>query len=106
MDIQDVQMTCPIIQDLVKRLESDRPVTVAEFKNVQRQLVMEDGMVMRCVKLPVDGEVSVPVVPSSLRDRVVAIAHETSGIGFLGNIIPNAKGQMLFPWYRECAPRF
>ena len=38
-------------------------------------------MVMRCVKLPVDGEVSVPVVPSSLRDRVVAIAHETSNIG-------------------------
>ena len=35
-------------------------------------------MVMRCVKLPVDSEVSVPVLPSSLRDRVVAIAHEIS----------------------------
>ena len=41
VEIQDAQMTCPVVQDLVKSLESDRPVSVAEFKNVQSQLVID-----------------------------------------------------------------
>ena len=97
VEIQDAQMTCPVIQDLVKSLESDCPVTVAEFKNVQSQLVMEDGMVMRCVKLPVDGEVSVPVIPLSLRDRVVAIAHETSGHGSWETSYQMLRARCYFP---------
>ena len=35
VEILDAQLTCPVVQELMKSLESDCPVSVAEFKNVQ-----------------------------------------------------------------------
>ena len=97
VEIQDAQLTCPVVQDLAETLESDHPVSIAKFKNVQSQLVMGDGMVMHCVKLPVDGEVSVYVVTSSLQDRVVTIAHKNSGHGSRETSHQMLRGRCYFP---------
>ena len=79
-EVREAQLACPVIREVVKDLEAGQPVSAGDYKNVQRQLVMaDDGVLMRCVKLPIDGEVFVPVIPLSLQDRVVAAAHETSG---------------------------
>ena len=58
---------------------------------------MEENIVMRSVKLPVDGEASMPIVPSSLQDRVVAIAHETSGHGSWETSYQMLTGRCYFP---------
>ena len=49
------------------------------FSRMKSQLVVDDGLLCRSVKLPVDGEVVVPVIPATLEQQALRGVHETAG---------------------------
>ncbi|XP_065182720.1 uncharacterized protein LOC135813558 [Sycon ciliatum] len=62
----------------VAQLESGATVT-APYAAAASQLEIDDGVLVRSIKLPVEGLVRVPVVPQSLVADVVSNAHQISG---------------------------
>ena len=76
--IADGQRRDGTIQTVISCLSTDRPVP-ADFAKVRSQLAIEDGVLLRSVKLPVDGVVSVPVIPDVLIPDVLKAAHCNSG---------------------------
>ena len=48
---------------------------------VRDQLILQNDVLIRSVKLPLDGTVVVPVVPDTLRGDVLQSAHVNSGRG-------------------------
>ena len=77
--VREAQRSCPVVSSVIRQLNSDAGVTVSEFKKVRDQLVMGDELLCRNVKLPLEGTVSVPVIPKSLEDDVLHAAHVNSG---------------------------
>ena len=54
-------------------------VTIPEFREIQNQLVITDGILMRSVKLPSSEIKTVPVIPTALEERVMELAHAQTG---------------------------
>ena len=54
-------------------------VSVPEYKKVRNQLTVIDGMLFRSFVDPVDGDMSVPVVPCSLYDEMLSAGHVNTG---------------------------
>ena len=73
------QRRCANICQAKDQLAEGKPVTVDCFKKVNGQLLLEEGVLYRSVKLPVDGEVAVPVIPESLQGQLVSAVHTNSG---------------------------
>ena len=67
------------ISSTIRHIESNHPVTADIFKKVRDQLVVEGGIFWRCVKLPLDGIVVVPVIPERMQSGVVAAIHTSTG---------------------------
>ena len=77
-DVLSAQTSHPAIQRLMKQLEENKPIE-EDYKNIRSQLVVKDGHLYRSIKLPLEGAVTVPVLPTRLVPDVVAAAHELSG---------------------------
>ena len=71
----------PTVQAAVAQMECGELVSVAEFIKVRDQLLVDDCMLVCSIKLPIDGLVSVPVIPTSLQHAVVSSVHVNSGHG-------------------------
>ncbi|XP_065177095.1 uncharacterized protein LOC135806835 [Sycon ciliatum] len=79
-DITAAQADDATLQSVISGLQHDQPLP-SEYRNVRTQLLLDDGVLYRSVKSPVDGIVIVPVVPAALVSAVVSNAHEVSGHG-------------------------
>ena len=68
------------ISSTIRYIESNHPVTADIFKKVREQLVVEGGILWRCVKLPVDGSVrpSVTVFPNGERGGLTRVRRGSS----------------------------
>ncbi|XP_065182544.1 uncharacterized protein LOC135813373 [Sycon ciliatum] len=66
------------IQSVIHCLENQLLVP-SSYSKVARELVVRDRVLFRSVKLTLDGQVEVPVVPDVLVGEVVAIAHHNAG---------------------------
>ena len=77
-EIATAQAEDSTVRAVITSLQNDSQLP-SEFKAVRSQLVVCDGVLFRSVKLPIDGVVTVPVVPSALVSRVVSSAHDMSG---------------------------
>ena len=54
-EIKKEQLADPTIREVVCCLEVGEAVANESFKRIRSQLVVEDGVLMRSVKVPVDG---------------------------------------------------
>ena len=77
-DIQTVQLTDDQIQAVIRQLEHDLPLEKL-FTKVRSQLVVEDTMLWRSVKLPIEGVVQVPVIAADFVEPILQAAHINSG---------------------------
>ena len=73
------QKNDPVIARVVAQLTAGEDVSVDAYCKVKSQLSVVDGVLIRTVKLPVNEEVSVPVIPSSLHERVLVAVHRVTG---------------------------
>ena len=78
--IAEEQQADPIVHAAVQKIMSDRTDEIyGLFRQMRDQLLVEDGVLKRSTKLPVEGLVSVPVIPSTLQSSVIKTAHVNSG---------------------------
>ena len=96
-EIRTKQSACPVISKVVQQLDSGELVTADSYKCVRKQLTLDDGLLMRSVKLSVAGEVLVPVIPSTLIARVVEVAHTTAGHGSWETVYQMLRCRCHFP---------
>ncbi|XP_065198688.1 uncharacterized protein LOC135830349 [Sycon ciliatum] len=94
--IVEAQRTDDEIQTLTSQLQQDIPV-LDRFSAVRAQLVIVDGVLVRNVKLPLEGTVQVPVVPQPLVADVVRCAHEVSGHGCWETMYRMIRSRCYFP---------
>ena len=80
-------------------LEHGTPISDPLFSRIASQLFIyeDDGMLMRSLKLPVDGIINVPVVPSSLQQRVLHCAHEATSHGNWESMWKLLRKEVYFP---------
>ena len=78
-EIKDAQQADTEISQLLDELKSGTPLSSKLYRPVRDQLLDHDGVLMRSVKLPLDGVVQVPVIPPELEDQVLKASHKTSG---------------------------
>ena len=57
------------------------PIERDEFKRIRSQLVVNDNVLMRSVKLPPNEVVTVPVIPCCLEEKLMRRAHSVCGHG-------------------------
>ena len=76
--IKIAQKADPEICAAVESLLKGDPLP-GSFSRMKSQLVVDDGLLCRSVKLPVDGEVVVPVIPATLEQQALRGVHETAG---------------------------
>ena len=68
-----------------------------EFKRISQQLVESDGLLRREVRLPLEGLVSVPVIPEDLVERVLKAGHQTSGHARWNTMYSTLRSKCYFP---------
>ena len=98
------QKVDPTIQAAVAQLECLELVSVAEFIKVRDQLLVDDGMLVRSIKLPIDGLVSVPVIPTSLQHAVVSSVHTSLQHAVVSSVHVNSghgNWQMMYDLLRS-----
>ena len=67
------------IQRIKTQLAEDEQVSERGFKSIQSQLLIKDEVLYRNLKLPISGEVMVPVVPVCLEEAILQAAHKNTG---------------------------
>ncbi|XP_065195653.1 uncharacterized protein LOC135827058 [Sycon ciliatum] len=95
--IREGQKVDPTIRAAVAQLECGELVSIPEFIKVRDQLLVDDGMLVRSIKLPIDGLVSVPVIPTSLQHAVVSSVHVNSGHGNWRMMYDLLRSKCYFP---------
>ena len=73
-EIQKEQLADPTIREVVRCLEAGEAVADQSFKRIRSHLVVEDGVLMRSVKVPVDGVQLVPVIPVVTASKALALS--------------------------------
>ena len=68
-----------------------------EFEKVKTQLVIVDNVLMRSTKSPLDGMQSVPVIPSSLIEKVLQSGHIQTGHAGWGATVEYLRRRCFFP---------
>ena len=90
------------IASATELIEAGTPELIAgPFKKVSKQLVINGGVLCRSVKLPVEGVVAVPVVPTKLVPKVVKAAHCASGHASWGAMYEMLRSRCYFPSIAE-----
>ena len=62
-DIVAAQSDDATILSIIDQLQNDMPIS-EDLRNVRQQLVVKNGVLFRCVKLSIEGVVTVSFVPS------------------------------------------
>ena len=99
------QRTDDEIQTLITQLQQDLPV-LNRFSTVRKQLVIDNGLLVRSVKLPLDRTVQVPVVPEQLVADVVRRAHDISGHGSWETMYRMIRSRCYFPGIATACSEF
>ena len=73
--IRKAQLECADVARAVSQLVKGEDITAPQFKKVRSQVLLSEGVLCRNVKLPLEGTVTVPVIPGALQDEAVGIAH-------------------------------
>ena len=94
--IVEAQFADDYIQDVIDRLQQGRQIG-GPYSRIQNELVIDGGVLYRCVKLPVEGVTSVPVMPDSLVGKVVKAAHVNSGHGAWETMYKMIRARCYFP---------
>ena len=94
--ILEAQSVDDYIQDVIIRLQQGRQIG-GPYSRIQNQLVIDGGVLYRCVKLPVEGVTSVPVVPESLVGKVIKATHVNSGHGAWKTMYKMIRSRCYFP---------
>ena len=95
-DIQTAQLTDDQIQAVIRQLEHDLPIEEL-FTKVRSQLVVEDSMLWRSVKLPIEGVVQVPVIAADLVEPILQAAHINSGHASWSTMYQMIRKKCYFP---------
>ena len=69
------------IQETIRQLTSQETVTVPGYTRVKDQLLVDDGLLLRSVKLPPNRVRRVPVLPLSMTNMVIQRAHQLTAHG-------------------------
>ena len=104
--IARAQEDCPDIVETIRELQCDLPVTSTAFKMVRDQLILQNDVLMRSVKLRLDGTVVVPVVPDTLRGDVLQSAHVNSGHGSWETMYNILRRRCYFPGMASACHQF
>ena len=96
-DIAAVQCTDALITELISQIEGGRPLHEL-FTKVGSQLVIENGLLCRSVKLPIDGAVELPVVASKLVAEILSAAHTIIGHGSRNTMYDVVRSRCYFPY--------
>ena len=80
----------------MKQLEENKPIK-EDYKIIQSQLVVKDGHLYRSIKLPLEGAMTVPVLPTRLVPDVVAAAHKLSGHASWEKMYYMLHARLFFP---------
>ena len=104
--IARAQEDCPDIVETIRELQCDLPVTSTAFKMVRDQLILQNDVLMRSVKLPLDGTVVTPVVPDTLRSDVLQSAHVNSGHGNWETMYNILRRRCYFPGMASACHQF
>ncbi|XP_065185766.1 uncharacterized protein LOC135816500 [Sycon ciliatum] len=78
-ELGKAQASDEVIQGVIQQIQVGQPVASRRFRSCAGQLHVEEGRLVRSLKLPVEGEVNVPVVPELLVPDVVTAAHVNTG---------------------------
>ena len=80
--VSDAQACDADIRDAIMRLTSEPKLPVTgKFTAVTAQLEVDECVLFRSVKLPIEGTVCVPVIPDALVKDVLRNAHASTGHG-------------------------
>ena len=104
-DILKEQQNDQEIQLAINCIDEQEPVP-ARFSKVSTELVVRDGALYRSVKLPLEGEVEVPVVPQVLVSGVVEAAHLNSGHASWETIYQMIRSQCYFSGMASVCRKF
>ena len=63
----------------VREIACEEEVTAPNLRKVTSQLLLPDGVLCRNLKLPLEGVVTVPVIPGVLQEEAVRVAHVNTG---------------------------
>ena len=96
-EIKESQLSCPIIESVKADIAAGGTVSRHEFKRISQQLVESDGLLRREVRLPLEGLVSVPVIPEDLVERVLKAGHQTSGHARWNTMYSTLRSKRYFP---------
>ena len=96
-EIAAAQKLDDAIQATTKAVESGSPVAGAEFKKIQRQLCVVDGMLMRSIKLSSGTDEIVPVVAKKLETKILRSAHLLTGHAGWEGMWRFVQGRCYFP---------
>ena len=101
-EIKKEQLADPTIREVVCCLKVGEAVASESFKRIRSQLVVEDGVLMRSVKVPVDGVQLVSIIPASLQARLLHRAHEINGHASWECMWHLWRSHVFFPGMAEC----
>lgn len=80
--VRDQQRADSVIQQTVEDINGAEKVRAKQFQKVAPQLVVQNGVLYRSIKLPpADVACEVPAIPSSLEQDAFRIAHQNTGHG-------------------------
>ena len=96
-EIRESQLSCLTIESVKADIAAGGTVSHHEFKRTSQQLVESDGLLRREVKLPLEGLVSVPVIPEDLVKCVLRAGHQTSGHASWNTAYSTLRSKCYFP---------
>ena len=66
--VHTAQQACPTVSKAYQEVKSGTIPSAADYKKVRDQLMVQDDILCRSVKLPLEGTVVVPVIPESMEE--------------------------------------
>ena len=100
-EVRAAQPADPQLQEAIQQVRDDTPVSASAFKAVRSQLCLRDDLLCRSVKVPVLGDIVVPVLPSSQEDAAITVAHSASGHAAWQTMYESLRQQCYFPHMAE-----
>ena len=96
-DIVAAQHTDALITEVISQIEGGRPLHEL-FTKVGSQLVIENGLLCRSVKLPIDGVEELPVVASKLVAEILSASYTSTGHGSWNTMYDVVRSRCYFPY--------
>eukprot|EP00117_Sycon_ciliatum_P016048 scpid17635/ scgid15645/ Gag-Pol polyprotein; Matrix protein p10; p20; Capsid protein p25; Nucleocapsid protein p14; Protease p15; Reverse transcriptase/ribonuclease H p90; Integrase p46 len=94
--IKASQLKDDVVQAVIHGIQHDLPVDES-YARVRSQLVVEDGVLYRSLKLPLDGVKQVPVIPAALVRKVLYVTHTNSGHASWSTMYEMIRSRCYFP---------